>query len=211
MKPESAEVILELRSANIRTAMVTGDNILTAISVSTECGIISHSDKVIIPEVSGDKLLWRRNNQIKQTEMIALESLGDFVIAMTGATFTWLVENRQSLLPFILVRSVVFARMSPDNKGELVDLLENLDFTCSFCGDGANDCAALKRASVGVSLSELEASVASPFTAKCGNISCISDLIREGRAALMTSFGMFKYMALYSMIQSWFKISKVSQ
>ena len=31
--------------------------------------------------------------------------------------------------------------------------------------------------------------------------SCVSDLIREGRAALMTSFGMFKYMALYSMIQ----------
>ena len=58
-----------------------------------------------------------------------------------------------------------------------------------------------KRASVGVSLSELEASVASPFTSKCENISCVSDLIREGRAALMTSFGMFKYMALYSMIQ----------
>jgi cation-transporting ATPase 13A2 len=76
-----------------------------------------------------------------------------------------------------------------------------MDYICSFCGDGANDCGALKRASVGVSLSELEASVASPFTAKCANITCVRDLIREGRAALMTSFGMFKYMALYSMIQ----------
>lgn len=29
----------------------------------------------------------------------------------------------------------------------------------------------------------------------------IIDRIREGRAALVTSFGVFKYMALYSMIQ----------
>jgi len=33
-----------------------------------------------------------------------------------------------------------------------------------MCGDGANDCAALKAASVGISLSEAEASIAAPFT-----------------------------------------------
>ena len=70
------------------------------------------------------------------------------------------------------------------NKASLVDKFENLDFVCCFCGDGANDCAALKRASVGISLSELEASVASPFTSKEPNIQCVSKLIKEGRCAV---------------------------
>ena len=70
-----------------------------------------------------------------------------------------------------------------------------------MCGDGANDCGALKTAHVGISLSEAEASVASPFTSRTANIECVPTVIREGRAALVTSFGVFKYMALYSLIQ----------
>ena len=69
-----------------------------------------------------------------------------------------------------LIQGTIFARMSPEEKALLVDKYENLDFVCCFCGDGANDCAALKRAAVGVSLSELEASVASPFTSKIADI-----------------------------------------
>lgn len=68
-------------------------------------------------------------------------------------------------------------------------------------GDGANDCGALKAAHAGISLSEAESSVASPFTSKESNISCIVKVIREGRAALVTSFSIFKYMAAYSLMQ----------
>ena len=70
-----------------------------------------------------------------------------------------------------------------------------------MCGDGANDCGALKAAHAGISLSEAEASVASPFTSAHPNISCVPKLIKEGRCALVTSFGIFKYMAAYSLTQ----------
>jgi len=35
-----------------------------------------------------------------------------------------------------------------------------------MCGDGANDCAALKTADSGISLSSSDASIAAPFTSQ---------------------------------------------
>ncbi len=63
-----------------------------------------------------------------------------------------------------------------------------------MCGDGRNDCGALRTAHVGLSLSEADASVVSPFTSPRKSIACIEQLVREGRAALVTSFAAFKYM-----------------
>ena len=79
--------------------------------------------------------------------------------------------------------------------------LQALGYAVGFVGDGANDCGALKAAHVGVSLSDAEASVAAPFTSRNDNISCVPVVIQEGRCALSTSYGVFKYMALYSLIQ----------
>jgi cation-transporting P-type ATPase 13A2 len=70
-----------------------------------------------------------------------------------------------------------------------------------MCGDGANDCGALKTADIGVSLSEAEASIAAPFTSQIQDISSVVIVLREGRCALTTSFQMFKFIELYSMIQ----------
>lgn len=99
------------------------------------------------------------------------------------------------------MKGKVFARMSPDEKHELVEKLQSIDYSCGFCGDGANDCGALKAADVGISLSQAEASVAAPFTSQVFDIRCVLEVIREGRAALVTSFSCFKYMSLYSAIQ----------
>lgn len=72
----------------------------------------------------------------------------------------------------------IFARMSPDEKQELVEKFQSIDYCCGFCGDGANDCGALKAADVGISLSEAEASVAAPFTSRVFDISCVPEVIR---------------------------------
>jgi cation-transporting ATPase 13A2 len=94
----------------------------------------------------------------------------------------------------MLVKAQIFARMSPDEKNEVIERLQSLGYTVLMCGDGANDCAALKAADVGISLSEAEASVAAPFTSGTPDIGCVVDVIKEGRAALVTSFSCFKYM-----------------
>ena len=96
----------------------------------------------------------------------------------------------------MLVKAQIFARMSPDEKNEVVERLQGLGYSVLMCGDGANDCAALKAADVGISLSEAEASVAAPFTASTPDIGCVIEVIKEGRAALVTSFSCFKYMCV---------------
>uniref|UniRef100_A0A4W4G1E9 P-type ATPase A domain-containing protein n=1 Tax=Electrophorus electricus TaxID=8005 RepID=A0A4W4G1E9_ELEEL len=172
VKPESAEVIGDLRRAQIRPVMVTGDNILTALNVAQSCRMLLPHEQVIFVHASPP----------------AANSMAS------------LQFQRMSLLQ-VLMRGTIYARMSPDQKTELVRGLQKLNYRVGMCGDGANDCGALRAADVGVSLSEAEASVASPFTSKSDNISCVPLLIREGRCSLVTSFSLFKYMALYSLIQ----------
>ena len=95
----------------------------------------------------------------------------------------------------------VYARCSPENKAQIVQSLQNESFTVLMCGDGANDCSALKVADVGISLSTEEASIAAPFTSHKPDISCVIDILKEGKCALVSSLEVFKYILLYSLIQ----------
>mmetsp|Transcript_23975 Transcript_23975/g.32134 ORF Transcript_23975/g.32134 Transcript_23975/m.32134 type:complete len:83 (+) Transcript_23975:228-476(+) len=82
--------------------------------------------------------------------------------------------------------------MSPDDKAVLVDSIQKeLGVHACMCGDGANDCGALKTASVGVSLSEAEASIAAPFTSQVQDITSVVTLLKQGKAALTTSIQSF--------------------
>lgn len=87
-------------------------------------------------------------------------------VALTGKAFNLLLEmNNEYILNSVLAKAKVFARMGPDDKANLVENLQtNLKEQIGMCGDGANDCGALKTADVGISLSEAEASIAAPFT-----------------------------------------------
>uniref|UniRef100_A0A671RAY8 Probable cation-transporting ATPase 13A3 n=1 Tax=Sinocyclocheilus anshuiensis TaxID=1608454 RepID=A0A671RAY8_9TELE len=209
LKTETPGVLEDLRRANIRTVMVTGDNMLTAISVARDCGMIQPQDRVIIadalPPKDGQaaKITWHYADKPSKlsNKPTKLEVSEQYHFAMSGKSFAVITEHFQDLLQKLVLHGTVFARMAPDQKTQLVETLESVDYFVGMCGDGANDCGALKRAHAGISLSELEASVASPFTSTTPSITCVPNLIREGRAALITSFCVFKFMALYSIIQ----------
>lgn len=215
--------IQSLRAAHLACRMCTGDNPRTAISVARDCGMVSQSAHIFVPTcVQGSvntplaKLEWTSvdDDQWKLDDY-SLQPLPppahhgpeeldnqDYTLAITGDIFRWMINYAPlETLQRMLVKAQIFARMSPDEKHELVERLQALGYTVAFCGDGANDCGALKAADVGLSLSEAEASVAAPFTSRTPDIGCMIEVIREGRAALVTSFSCFKYMALYSLIQ----------
>ncbi|KAG0299865.1 hypothetical protein BGZ98_009702 [Dissophora globulifera] len=227
LKPTTAPVVATLANARIRQVMCTGDNVLTAISVSRECGLINKTVDVYAPRfldghstAEESRIIWENidDNQMTLDSLTLKAKTGDsgvgreypsfahrsneYVLAVTGDIFRWMVDFAPtSTLNRMLVRGQIFARMSPDEKHELVENLQAIGYCVGFCGDGANDCGALKAADIGISLSEAEASVAAPFTSRSNDIDCVVKVIQEGRAALVTSFSCFKYMALYSIIQ----------
>ncbi|KAI9326864.1 hypothetical protein BDR26DRAFT_826602 [Obelidium mucronatum] len=134
---------------------------------------------------------------------VEVEIRDEYQLAVTGDVFAWMLEHSHKMNSFfrMLIKAQVFARMSPEQKKLLVSSLQQLGYCVGFCGDGANDWGALQAADVGVSLSEVELSVAAPFTSKCNSIACIVNLIKEGRASLVTSFGSSKYLIVNGLIQ----------
>ena len=227
LKPTTAGVLEVLEKANIRKLMCTGDNILTAISVARECTLIDKTAHCFVPHfVEGHTkdpesvLAWESIDnpmfQLDEKTLLPLplpaehdaslpydiSNMKNYTLAVSGDVFRWVIDyGSVELIQKMLVKGQVFARMSPDEKHELVEKLQTIGYCVGFCGDGANDCGALKAADVGISLSEAEASVAAPFTSRVFDITCVPEVIREGRAALVTSFSCFKYMSLYSAIQ----------
>uniref|UniRef100_A0A8C4V622 Cation-transporting ATPase n=1 Tax=Falco tinnunculus TaxID=100819 RepID=A0A8C4V622_FALTI len=187
LKKETKPVLEELSAARIRSVMVTGDNIQTAVTVARNAGMISPMSRMILVEANkipgsfSASITWKPLEENKPEDYRSLLALGSgqYHFAMSGKSYQTVAQHFRHLLPKLLLNGTVFARMSPGQKSSL----------------------ALKVAHAGISLSEQEASVASPFTSRTPSIACVPELIKEGRAALVTSFCMFKYMALYSTIQ----------
>ncbi|XP_051029705.1 polyamine-transporting ATPase 13A2 isoform X2 [Phodopus roborovskii] len=217
LKPQTTPVIQILRKTGIRTIMVTGDNLQTAVTVARGCGMVGSQEHLVIihathPEQGQPaslQFLSPESSAVMNGAKDAVQATGYPLelepqsrhLALSGPTFAVLQKHFPKLLPKVLVQATVFARMAPEQKTELVCELQKLQYCVGMCGDGANDCGALKAADVGISLSQAEASVVSPFTSSMASIECVPTVIREGRCSLDTSFSVFKYMALYSLTQ----------
>lgn len=72
----------------------------------------------------------------------------EFSVALNGKALSFIFKNKEKyefVLNKILDKAQVYARMSPEDKATLVMLIqENTGKMVGMCGDGANDCAALK-------------------------------------------------------------------
>ena len=79
---------------------------------------------------------------------------------------------------------VVFARMSPEHKVQIVETLERLGKTCAMVGDGANDAAAIRAATVGIGVvahGSDPAHTAADVMLLDGRIGSLLDALDEGR------------------------------
>ncbi|XP_065648020.1 polyamine-transporting ATPase 13A3-like [Hydra vulgaris] len=220
VKQGTHDTIKILSQANIKTAMVTGDDLLTASFVAREIDMITpDQDLVELSFLNGNEVYKKLKNHKKaifleeklvnstaemkyslRYDMSNIDDKPKFLLALTGESYEKIHNSMPNLLRKTLVSGAIFSRMSPYQKTILVKDFQKIGYGVCMCGDGANDCGALKAAHAGIALSYADASIAAPFTSKIFNISCVPNLIMEGRASLVTAFGTFKYMILYSMI-----------
>ncbi|KAF2363419.1 P-type ATPase [Trinorchestia longiramus] len=189
LKTASSAAIAELVHADIRTVMATGDNVLTGVSVARECSMVPPNAPVVLlnvtPPSGGDQpsppvlsaSLLQQDTPLSSVVTVTaeedtMEFLQRYHLGISGSSWKLLCLHFPQYVDAVCCRGTVFGRMSPDQKTQLVEALMGLDYVVSMCGDGANDCGALKAAHVGISLSEAEASVAAPFTSNVADVSC---------------------------------------
>ncbi len=83
-----------------------------------------------------------------------------------------------------VVERVIFARMSPENKVQIVQTLERAGKVCAMVGDGSNDAAAIRAATVGIAVVAAgsdPASVAADMVLLDGRIEALLHAVEEGR------------------------------
>ena len=230
LQPKTKPTIERLRKADFKLGVVSGDNIYTTIAVGRESGIISQNEQVWIYSFREGKL-WRVNFESGETVEVRPQEMGgpmkqqrtlnkthvpSYAGAITGETFLQVVQSLGILegadvdladpwLREIALNCRVFSRMSADQKGLVINVAKifynELDISVGYCGDGANDCVALKEADVGISLADTQDSLHAPFISRTGNIECVETISLHGKCALATYFDVFKFFSLYSTVQ----------
>ncbi|XP_044257156.1 plasma membrane calcium-transporting ATPase 2 isoform X3 [Tribolium madens] len=129
VRPEVPDAIRKCQKAGITVRMVTGDNLNTARSIATKCGIVKPNEDFLI--IEGKEF----NRRIRDS---------------TG-------EVQQHLLDKVWPKLRVLARSSPTDKYTLVKGIidskvnENREVV-AVTGDGTNDGPALKKADVGFAM-----------------------------------------------------------
>nr|UYR00237.1 plasma membrane calcium-transporting ATPase [Plectrocnemia conspersa] len=129
VRPEVPDAIRKCQKAGITVRMVTGDNVNTARSIATKCGIIKPTDDFII--IEGKEF----NRRIRDAN---------------GTV-------QQHLLDKVWPKLRVLARSSPTDKYTLVKgMIDSKLFdtreVVAVTGDGTNDGPALKKADVGFAM-----------------------------------------------------------
>ncbi|KAJ9060291.1 hypothetical protein DSO57_1032328 [Entomophthora muscae] len=217
LKDDTRASILELKRGSTRTVMITGDTALTGIYIARASGMMSESSRVYLGDLGSDgEVFWMdaKNATAGKEEpllstsavrgLFPRDGVGSIVeLAVTGRAFNRLIETEE--VRDLLLNVRVFARMLPQDKVHCIQLHMERGVT-AMCGDGGNDCGALRAAHVGIALSEAEASIVAAFSSSNRSVSSCVELLRQGRAALATSFANYKFLILYGETMAFLKL-----
>ena len=165
LRPEVPNSVLKCQNAGINVRMITGDNIMTALSISKDSNIISESQfKEALENIDKYRNICRKiqteNKNMEFESPIALE--GEQFRLLSGNLTKIYDEkthkiksiqlNNKEMFKKVTKRLNVIARATPEDKFLLVFGLKQLENIIAVTGDGTNDAPALKEAHVGFAM-----------------------------------------------------------
>ena len=139
VKQETYPAIEKLHEADIETVMVTGDNILTAISVGRDCKLVKPGSVII--KVEADLIQESNASHLNVSytleeaekgagaESMLLNSFSmhnNYAFACDGRTFGLIRTYDRTLLDAIVQKGKIFARMLPEQKIHLIECMKDL-------------------------------------------------------------------------------------
>jgi len=210
LKPDTAAAIAQLHAGDVRTVMVTGDNAQCGLYIAREANFLEPSSTIYLGDVPKggngqvgfskmDGLGYKSSISPQQALELCRNSSKSALVelAITGNALK--ILQNQPIMSDLLLHTRIFARVKPDQKVKVVEMHMEEGLITGMCGDGGNDCGALRAAHAGIALSDAEASVVSPFTSGTKSVMSCVHLLQEGRCALATSFAAYKFYITYGL------------
>jgi len=115
-------------------------------------------------------------------ERIGMKPYEDCLQAYTGDQIKRMKDEK--LRKILKERSVIFSRVSPEDKFRIVSLLKKMGDVVAVTGDGVNDTLSLKKSDIGVSMGRMGSEVAkeaSEIVLLDDNFRTLTVAIKEGR------------------------------
>lgn len=208
LKADSKEAIKILKEGSLRNVMITGDHHLTGLHIAREVEMVELGTRVLFAtEVSEEgEIQWKTEDGTLIEAPNNAGEIDDDVELIINGNAWGVLKSSGWVDRDIMLRARIFARMSPTDKLEVIQTYVDHGLTVAMCGDGGNDCGALRASHIGLALSDSEASIVSPFTSTSKSIHSMVDLLLEGRCTLATSFACYKYMIMYGQIETLLQI-----
>jgi magnesium-transporting ATPase (P-type) len=207
LRPETTKVFHELSCARISTAMITGDSVLTGVHVARQAGMIAAETTIVVGQTdSKSQIEWVNIGTSEVFKgvapMLASLELGNTSLAVSGEVWTTLLSKDAALANHLANYVKVFGRCSPSDKVSVVSSFVKSGRTVLMCGDGQNDCGALRTANVGLALSTTEASIVAPFSSLDKTLNSVTDLLREGRCASASSLAAYCFYIIWGQTET---------
>ena len=168
LQPGVPEAIAELRRANIRFWLLTGDKHATAVQVARSCALLSAPG----PESFVIDIVGNNEDEVGECIREHLQSISEDKYTVKGkqatAELSIVIEGNaltHALAPgrrddfrhlVLMARTVICCRVSPAQKAQVVRLVKETGSLTLAIGDGGNDVPMIQEAHIGVGISGRE-------------------------------------------------------